>query len=408
MSPVGSYETLMAAINSGANSVYFGIAQLNMRAKSSNNFTIDDLKKIITLCNEHNVKSYLTVNTVLYDRDLELMKQIIDTANEEGITAVIISDIAAMNYAKKQGVEVHASTQLNISNIEAVEFYSQFADVIVLARELTLRQIKQITDGIISKKITGPSGNLVQIEIFIHGALCMAISGKCYLSLHEQNASANRGACRQTCRKSYVVTEEETGYQLKIENEYIMSPKDLCTISFLDKILLAGVTVLKIEGRARPPEYVKLVTETYKQAISDIQNNTFSQEKIDKWTKELRTVFNRDFWGGYYLGKKLGEWNNIYGSKASKRKKYVGKITNYFSKIKVAEVLIQADTLEIGEEIAIIGPTTGIINATIKEIRKENNITKIAEKGDTISIPIQDKIRRSDKLYKLEKTDFFE
>ena len=408
MSPIGSYETLMAAIKAGTNSVYFGVEQLNMRAKSTNNFTTEDLTKIVDICKKNRIKSYLTINTILYDNNIELMKKIVDTAKKSGITAIIISDIAAMLYANKQNIEVHASTQLNISNIEAVKFYSQFADVLVLARELTLRQVKLITDAIKKEKITGPSGNLLQIEIFIHGALCMAVSGKCYLSLHEQNSSANRGACRQTCRKAYIVTEKETGYQLEIDNEYIMSPKDLCTISFLDKILLAGVTVLKIEGRARPPEYVHLVTQTYQKAITAIQNNTYSQEKINTWTNELKTVFNRDFWDGYYLGRKLGAWNNVYGSKSTKRKQYIGKITNYFSKIKVTEVFIQAKSLKINDEIIIIGPTTGIVKSTITEIRKDNKKVTIAKKGDTISIPIPEKIRRSDKLYILEKTEFFE
>lgn len=401
MAPVGSYETLMAAIQGGANSVYFGIEQLNMRSKSTHNFTTEDLKQIVKICKDNNLKSYLAVNTIMYDNDLILMQEIIDTAKKIGLTAIIASDIAAISYANKIGVEVHASTQLNISNIEAVKFFAQYCDVIVLARELNLSQIKAITDAIKEYNIIGPSGKLVQIEIFIHGALCMAISGKCYLSLHEQNSSANRGACLQTCRKAYTVTEKESGYQLEVDNEYIMSPKDLCTIAFIDQVIEAGVTIMKIEGRARPPEYVKTVSKSYDKAINAYINGTLSRKKIDNWMKQLEEVFNRGFWDGYYLGRKLGEWNNDYGSKAKKRKMYIAKATNYFSKIGVAEFLVQAGELNLNDEILIIGPTTGVIETKINEIRKDLKPTDHAKQGDIISIPIKEKVRRADKLYKL-------
>ncbi len=404
MAPVGSYETLAAALQAGTNSVYFGIEHLNMRAKSSINFSTADLKNIVQICQEKNVKTYLTVNTVLYDSDMQIMQNIIDAAKNTGINAVIASDIAAISYANQIGVPVHASTQINITNIEAVKFYAKFCDVIVLARELNLEQVKYITQTIQQQQIKGANGELLKIEIFIHGALCMAISGKCYLSLHENNASANRGACQQTCRKAYVVTEKETGNQLEIDNEYIMSPKDLCTIPFFDKILESGVSVLKIEGRARAPEYVKTVVTSYNQAIEAYINNTLSKEKIDQWIEKLKRVFNRDFWDGYYLGKKLGEWNNVYGSKATKRKFYVAQATNYFAKLSVAEFIMQAGTLKIGDEVLIIGPTTGVVEFQIAEIRKDLFTTEKAEKGDIISIPIptSDKIRRADKLYVLQ------
>lgn len=402
MSPVGSFETLAAAIQAGADSVYFGIEHLNMRSKSTNNFTTNDLRQIVRICKENNIKSYLTVNTILYDNDLIIMREIIDTAKKIDVTAIIASDIAVISYANQVGVEVHASTQLNISNFEAVKFYSKFCDVMVLARELSLKQVKEITKKIKEENIIGPKGKLIQIEIFIHGALCMAISGKCYLSLHENNFSANRGACLQTCRKAYVVTEKETGYQLEIDNEYIMSPKDLCTIPFFDKIIDAGVSVFKIEGRARPPEYVKTVTLAYKEAIENCLGGDFSKEKTDNWLKKLETVFNRGFWDGYYLGRKFGEWNDEYGSKATKRKKYIAKATNYFSKIGVAEFLVQAGKIKVGDECLIIGPTTGVIELTISEIRQELVNVQEADKGAVISIPVSEKIRRADKLYLLE------
>ena len=401
MAPVGSFESLSAAIQAGASSIYFGIEQLNMRAKSSNNFSTEDLKTIVKICNENGLKSYLTVNIIVYDKDLNLMKQIVDTAKENGVTAIIASDQSVINYAFSKGVEVHISTQLNISNIEAVKFYSHFADVMVLARELNLEQVLQITEAIEKEQIKGPSGELIKIEIFIHGALCMAISGKCYLSLHEQNYSANRGNCLQTCRKSYIVTEKESGYELEIDNEYIMSPKDLSTIAFIDRILDAGVTVLKIEGRARPPEYVKKVTECYHEAVEAYFDKTYSLEKIKKWEEKLASVFNRGFWDGYYLGRKMGEWSKLYGSRATKKKMYLAKGTNYFSNIKVAEFLLEAGSLQVGDEVLIIGPTTGVIETTIKELRVERKSVKIANKGESFSIQIDEIVRRSDKLYKL-------
>jgi putative protease len=339
MAPVGSYESLMAAINAGANSIYFGIEQLNMRAKSSNNFSIDDLKEIVSICKENKIKTYLTVNTIIYDHDLILMRKVVDAAKDSGLTAIIASDLAVLQYANSIGVEIHASTQLNVSNIEALKFYSKFCDVVVTARELSLNQVAAITKQIKEEQIKGPSVKLVRIEIFVHGALCMAVSGKCYLSLHETNSSANRGACLQTCRKAYVVTEKETGNQLEIDNEYIMSPKDLCTIGFIDKIIAAGVKVFKIEGRARPPEYVKRVVECYKEAVQSYYDGTYSKEKIQNWEERLQTVFNRGFWDGYYLGRRLGEWSGQYGSKATKRKVYLAKGTNYFTKLKVAIII---------------------------------------------------------------------
>ncbi len=401
MAPVGSYEALMAAIQGGANSVYFGIEKLNMRAKSSHNFTVEDLKKITAVADKNNIRTYLTLNTILYDKDIDMMKKIVDIAKQSNITAIIASDQAAINYAWSQGVEVHISTQVNISNIESVKFYSHFADVMVTARELSLEQVKSITETIRKENITGPSGNLVAIEIFAHGALCMAVSGKCYLSLHEQNSSANRGACLQTCRKPYIVSEKESGYELEIDNEYIMSPKDLCTISFLDKIIDSGVKVLKIEGRARPAEYVKTVCETYNEAINAYIEGKYTKESIKKWENKLSTVFNRGFWDGYYLGRKLGEWSEGYGSQAKTRKKYIGKGTNYFKNIKVAEFLLQAGNLKVGDEILITGPTTGVHQTTVKEIRLDLEKTNEATKGNKISVPIEVKVRPSDKLYKI-------
>ncbi len=403
MAPVGSYESLMAAIQGGADSVYFGIEQLNMRAKSTNNFTLDDLKKIVSISQENNIKTYLTVNTILYDHDINLMKQIIDTAKASGITAVIAADQAVINYASSKGVEVHISTQVNISNAESVKFYSHFADVVVTARELSLKQVKYITETIEKEQIKGPKGELIRVEIFAHGALCMAVSGKCYLSLHEQNSSANRGACLQTCRKAYTVTEKESGYQLEIDNEYIMSPKDLCTIGFIDNIIDSGVKVLKIEGRARPAEYVKAVTSCYNEAVKAYIEGTYTIEKVKEWEKRLETTFNRGFWDGYYLGRKMGEWSKEYGSKATKTKVYIGKGTNYFNNLKVAEFLIQAENLKVGDEILITGPTTGVIETTVKEIRLDLAAVDSVEKGSLVSIPIDEKVRPSDKLYKMVK-----
>ncbi|RLD47226.1 MAG: U32 family peptidase [Bacteroidetes bacterium] len=406
MAPVGSFESLMAAIQSGADSVYFGIEQLNMRANSSNNFSVDDLKEIIKIAKDNNIKTYLTVNTILYDHDLILMKRIIDTAKQSGVTAVIVSDQAAINYASQKGLEIHISTQVNVSNVETLKFYSHFADVIVLARELSLKQVKYITDTIKKEQIKGPSGELIRIEIFAHGALCMAVSGKCYLSLHEQNSSANRGACLQTCRKPYTVIEKESGFELEVDNEYIMSAKDLCTISFVDKILDAGVSVLKIEGRGRPPEYVKTVCEAYNKAIDMYVSGKFDSKKAKQLETDLKTVFNRGFWDGYYLGRKLGEWSEVYGSKATKRKIYIGRGTNYFTNIKVAEFLAESENLNVGNEIIITGPTTGVIKTKVEEIQVDRKSVNQTKKGDKFSIKIDKIVRCSDKLYKLVDTEF--
>jgi putative protease len=400
MAPAGSYESLMAAIQGGADSVYFGVEQLNMRAASSNNFTLDDLRKIAGICKKNRLKSYLTVNVVVFDHEIEQMHNIIDAAVESGITAIIASDLSVINYAFSAGIEVHLSTQLNITNLEALKFYSQWADVVVLARELNLDQVKHIHNSIREQNIRGPKGELIKIEMFVHGALCMAVSGKCYLSLHENNKSANRGECYQTCRKSYIATGKESGYELEIDNEYIMSPKDLCTIGFLDKLIDAGVTVLKIEGRARSAEYVKEVASCYSEAVSSVSDGTFSTEKTDAWRARLATVFNRGFWDGYYLGQKLGEWNTNYGSSATKRKLYLGKITNYFAKINVAEIKLENGDLNYGDTILITGPTTGVVEYNVEEIRVDLKVAERALKGELCSIKTTDYLRRSDKVYK--------
>ncbi|MBN1598420.1 MAG: U32 family peptidase [Bacteroidales bacterium] len=401
MAPAGSYESLMAAIQAGADAVYFGINKLNMRARSSANFTEKDLEKIVAICKEHRVKTYLTLNIIFYDNEIEDVRRLIDFAKEKKVDALILSDQGIIQYARSVGMEVHISTQVNISNIEALKFYSEFADVIVLARELNLDQVKEMSSAIEKENIVGPGGRKIKIEMFIHGALCMSISGKCYLSLHEYNYSANRGACLQTCRKGYTVKEKESGRELDIENEYIMSPKDLCTIHFLNKILDAGVTVLKIEGRARPPEYVYTVTKCYSEAVDNYINGSYTKEKIEDWISHLETVFNRGFWDGYYLGQKLGEWSHVYGSKATKRKIYVGKGMNYFSNIEVAEFLCEATHIQIGDEILVTGPTTGIIQTTVEEIRVDLKTVDQANKGERFSIPLKQMIRRSDKLYKI-------
>ncbi len=408
MSPVGSYESLMAAVQGGADAVYFGIENLNMRANSSKNFTINDLQKISAICQKHNIRTYITLNTIIFDNELKLMKQIVDEAKENNISAVIASDVSVMKYAKSKGVEVHISTQCNITNFEAVKFYSQFADVIVTARELELKQVKAIIDSIEKEEIKGPSGKLIQIEIFAHGALCMAVSGKCYLSLDNENSSANRGACLQICRRPYKVTDKDGGIELEIDNEYIMSPKDLCTIGFLDKILSTGVRVLKIEGRGRSPEYVKTVTECYRKAANSYFDKTYSAEKIKEWLKKLNSVYNRGFWDGYYLGGKMGEWTKKYGSQATKKKLYVGKITNYFTNLKVAEVKIETNNLNINDEIIILGPTTGVYETTISEIRVNLKKVKKTIKGETCSIPLEELVRRNDKLYKLIDSELWE
>ena len=401
MAPVGSYESLMAAIQGGANSIYFGIEQLNMRARSSNNFTKDDLREIVKICKENGVKTYLTVNTVLYDNEMSLMHEVIDSAKKNGVTAIIAADVSVILYARSIDVEVHISTQCNITNIESVKFYSQFADVVVLARELNLDQVASIYHQIVKQDIRGPKGELVQIEMFAHGALCMAVSGKCYLSLHEKSSSANRGACMQTCRKAYTVTEKETGNELEIDNQYIMSPKDLCTIGFVNKLIDAGVRVLKFEGRARSPEYVKTVLGCYSEAVDAYLDGSYGEEKIAIWKEELSTVFNRGFWDGYYMGQKLGEWSSEYGNRATKRKMLIGKGTNYFNKIKVAEFLLESQELSVGDNILITGPTTGVVETTIEEIRVDLKSVEKAVKGDSFSIALDTVIRRSDKLYKI-------
>lgn len=401
MAPVGSYESLMAAIQGGANSVYFGVEQLNMRSRSSNNFTLNDLRKIVGIAKENKIRTYLTINTVIYDQEVQQMKTIVDAAKESGITAIIATDQAVLEYAKSKGVEIHLSTQLNISNYESLKFYARYADVVVLARELNMEQVGYICSKIAEENLRGPKGELIRVEMFVHGALCMSISGKCYLSLHEKNYSANRGACLQTCRKAYTVKEKESGMELEIDNEYIMSPKDLWTIHFLNKLLDAGVSVLKIEGRARSPEYVKTVSACYREAADAYLAGTYTEEKIQKWQERLRTVFNRDYWDGYYQGQKLGEWSHRYGSRATKRKIYVGKVTNYFSKINVAEILIEADTFSVGEEYLITGPTTGVVEGTAEELRVDLASVSTAIKGDKCSIRVETFLRRADKFYKV-------
>ena len=407
MAPVGSYESLMAAIQAGSNSIYFGIEQLNMRARSSNNFTFDDLRNIVSICEEHNVKTYLTVNTIIYDEEMEKMHKVVDAAAENHVTAIIASDISVMQYARSKGVEVHASTQLNISNIEAVAFFAQFCDVMVTARELSLEQVKYITEQIRQRDIRGPKGELVKIEIFCHGALCMAVSGKCYLSLHEYNHSANRGACLQACRRAYRVTDIESGDELEIDNKYIMSPKDLCTIGFINKIIDAGVSVLKIEGRARSCEYVKTVVECYDEALNSCFDGTYNREKIDGWKKRLETVFNRGFWDGYYMGQRLGEWSEVYGSRATKTKVYLGKVLNFFSKINVAEIKLEtAEELSVGDEILITGTTTGAVQQIADEIREDLKPVQKVVQGSLFSLKTSEVVRRGDKLYKIVDTQF--
>tara|TARA_Y100000310_G_C20699139_1_gene828038 strand:+ start:3128 stop:4438 length:1311 start_codon:yes stop_codon:yes gene_type:complete len=402
MAPAGSFESLRAAINAGANSVYFGIEQLNMRARAANNFTTEDLKEIVRICQEHNIKTYLTLNTIMYDHDMALMKKICDTAKVANLTAVICSDVAAMSYAKSIGLEVHISTQANVSNFETVKFYSQFADVVVLARELTIKQIKYITEKIKEENLCGPSGKLLEIELFIHGALCVAVSGKCYMSLATYNSSANRGACLQNCRRAYLVIDEETGDELRIDNKYIMSPKDLCTIGFIDKIVDSGVTVLKIEGRGRSCDYVHTTVACYDEAIEAYLNGTYTQEKIAKWIKRLETVFNRGFWhGGYYLGKELGEWSGVYGSKASKEKIYLGRTENYFQKAKVAQFHLETGELSVGDDILVTGPTTGVVESKVSGMHVNDKEQRTATKGDVITFKLDTKVRANDKLFKV-------
>ena len=403
MAPVGSREALAAAIQAGADSVYFGIGQLNMRSHSANPFTIDDLREIAQTCNEKGIKTYLTVNTIIYGEDIETMHEIVDAAKEAGISAIIASDVAVMTYCQKVGQEVHLSTQLNISNIEALKFYAQFADVVVLARELNMEQVAEIYRQIVEQNICGPSGEQIRIEMFCHGALCMAISGKCYMSLHEANRSANRGGCVQICRRSYTATDNETGHQLEIDNKYIMSPKDLKTIRFIDRMMKSGVRVMKIEGRARGAEYVYTVVKAYKEAIQSVIDGTFTDEKKDEWDAQLATVFNRGFWDGYYQGQTMGEWNKNYGSNATEKKVYVGKGIKYFSKLGVAEFAIEASEINVGDKLLITGPTTGVMYLDAKEIRYDLRPVETAKQGWRVSIPVPDKVRPSDKLFKLEQ-----
>lgn len=399
MAPAGNFECLMAAIQGGADSVYFGVGNLNMRSHSANNFTNEDLKEVVRICKEHNVKTYLTLNIVVYQTEMEDVRKALEAAKEAGISAVIASDMAVILMARSMGIEIHASTQMNISNFEAAKFYAQFADVIVLARELTLPQIKDISQRIEDEHICGPSGNLLQLELFIHGALCMSISGKCYLSLHEYGASANRGSCYQLCRRGYRVTDLETGRELEIDNKYIMSPKDLCTIEFIDKIIDAGISVFKIEGRARSAEYVKIVTEAYRKAADAVGEGFYTDQMKQELKDRLSGVFNRGFWDGYYQGARLGQWSEVYGNKAARKKVYAAKITNYFSKLGVAEVLVEAGELKVGDDILIIGPSTGCVELKIAEIRVDLKPVEKAVKGDLCSIPVAEKLRRSDKLY---------
>ena len=401
MAPVGSYESLMAAIQAHADSIYFGVEKLNMRAGSSANFTLDDLARIVAIAREHGIKTYLTVNTILYDQDLEEMHRVLDRALAEGINAVIASDQAAILYARSIGLEVHISTQLNLSNIESVAFYAQYADVVVLARELTIPQVKAISNAIRERDIRGPHGNLLRIEMFAHGALCMAISGKCYLSLHDNTCSANRGSCRQICRRSYIVRDKETGEEMEIKNHYIMSPKDLCTIDFLDLFLDAGVRVLKIEGRARSAEYVKRVVECYDEALRAIEAGTYTPERATAWKERLKTVFNRGFWHGYYMGERAGEWSRHYGSSATMKKMYVGKITNFFARIGVAEIHVEAAPLHVGESVFITGETTGVVEFDVEEIRVALKPEEMAPQGVYCSVKTPVPVRRGDKLYKM-------
>ncbi len=401
MAPVGSYEALSAAIQAGAGSVYFGIGRLNMRSKSAKNFTLDDLNKIATICNENNVKSYVTINTVVFDAELDDMRELVDAVKANGISAIIASDQSVIQYARQIGVEVHMSTQCNITNIEAIRYYSQFADVMVTAREVSVEQVKAITRKIEEQNIRGPKGELIRIEVFCHGALCMAVSGKCYLSLDNFNTSANRGACVQPCRRGYTVQDRDKEITLNIDNEYIMSPKDLCTLPFLDKVLDAGVKILKIEGRGRSPEYTKVTVGVYSEAVKAIQNGEFTEEKVAAWTERLRSVYNRDFWDGYYLGRKTGEWTQRYGSQATKTKIFVGTVTNFFGKINVAEIRMETQDLKVGDDIMIIGPTTGVYEDKVSEIRVDLKAVESTKKGELCSIPAKDVVRRGDKVYKV-------
>ncbi len=405
MAPVGSRESLAAALQAGADIIYFGIERLNMRAHSASTFTIDDLRDIAQLCEQQGVKTYLTVNTIIYGEDLPLMRQIIDAAKEARISAVIASDVAVMTYCRSIGQEVHLSTQLNISNIEALRFYAQFADVVVLARELNMDQVAEIHRQAVEQKVCGPSGQPIRIEMFCHGALCMAISGKCYMSLDAANRSANRGECVQICRRSYLLTDAETGHQIEVDNKYLMSPKDLKTVRFIDRLMKAGVRVFKIEGRARGPEYVYTVVKTYKEAIQSVLDGTFTKEKKDHWDEQLARVFNRGFWDGYYQGQLMGEWNKEYGSCATERKLYIGKGMKYFSKLGVAEFSVEANTFSVGDKMLITGPTTGVIYVTADEIHDDHGAVETAQQGTRVSIKVPQKVRPSDKLFKLVRSE---
>lgn len=400
MAPVGSWESLAAALSAGTDAVYFGIEGLNMRSRSSSNFSTDDMRRIVEECNSKGVKTYLTVNTIVYDEDLPRMREIIDVAKESGVSAIIASDMAAILYARRIGQEVHISTQVNVTNIEAVEFYSQFADVMVLARELNLDQVGAIHREIASRKLTGPAGRPIRLEMFCHGALCMAVSGKCYMSLHEMNSSANRGACNQICRRSYTVKDRETGEELVVDNKFIMSPKDLKTIHFLDKMVEAGVRVFKIEGRARGPEYVHEAVQCYSEALEAVCNGTFSEEKVAEWDSRLGKIFNRGFWNGYYLGQRLGEWSSKYGSSATRTKVYAAKAIRYFPKIGIGEFQMEAGSLKVGDEVVITGPTTGALILNIEELRVDLKPVEEVKKGDRFSMPVPSKVRASDRLYR--------
>jgi len=401
MAPAGNFESLQAALDNGADAIYFGVDQLNMRARASINFTMDDLPEIVKRCEEKGVRSYLTLNTIVYDHDLSLIKNLLSSAKSAGITAVIASDQAVISSARSMGIDVHISTQLNITNIETVKFYSLFAETMVLSRELSLRQVKKITEEIQKEQIKGPSGELVKVEIFGHGALCMAVSGKCYLSLHSHNSSANRGACKQNCRKKYTVIDQESGFEIEIDNEYMMSPKDLCTINFLDEVKDSGVQILKIEGRGRAPEYVATVTKAYREAIDSLDDNTFSEEKVADWMERLSTVYNRGFWSGYYLGQKMGEWSKTSGSQATQKKVYVGKGVHYFPKAGIAEFKIEAYDIKKGDKILVTGPSTGAQEFELEEMFVNDLLSEKAGKGDSCTIKVPFRVRLSDKLYKM-------
>ena len=405
MAPAGSFESLQAAITNGADSVYFGVDQLNMRARASINFTIEDLPEIVKRSEERNIRTYLTLNTIIYDHDLTIIKTLLDAAKEANITAVIVMDQAVISYARQIGMEIHISTQINITNIETVKFYAMFADTMVMSRELSLRQVKKICEQIEKEQIKGPGGDLVEVEIFGHGALCMAVSGKCYMSLHTHNSSANRGACKQNCRKKYTVIDQDTGIEMELDNEYIMSPKDLCTLDFLDQVIDTGIKVLKIEGRGRAPEYVAKVVATYREAIDTYYEDDFNQEKVKGWMEELSKVYNRGFWSGYYLGQKLGEWSDVDGSKATQKKLYLGKGMHYFPKSKIGEFKIEAFDLNIGDTILVTGPTTGVEEFEITEMMVNDLVSETAKKGDSVTIPLEFRIRPSDKLYKIVLTE---